>query len=65
MTDMLMEFETLDAQDIKEIMDGSWDIEAKRARVKTAEELQLNIPPPIPSVEKPVVATEPGAQEAG
>jgi cell division protease FtsH len=50
MTDMLMEFETLDALDVKEIMDGSWDIEAKRKRVKAADELQKITPPAPPPV---------------
>ena len=52
MTDMLMEFETLDAQDVKEIMDGSWNTEAKRSRVKAAEDLQKITPPapPLPLV---------------
>lgn len=55
MTDMLMEFETLDSTDIKEIMDGSWDIERKRSRLKTAEDLQKSKtppPPPIPVQER-------------
>ena len=30
MTDLLMEFETLDSTDIKEIMDGSWNSDTKR-----------------------------------
>lgn len=49
MTDMLMEFETLDSTDIKEIMEGSWDAQKKRARLKAADELQRKVPPPIPS----------------
>ncbi|HSX13606.1 MAG TPA: ATP-dependent zinc metalloprotease FtsH [Chlamydiales bacterium] len=55
MTDMLMEFETLDALDVKEIMEGSWNTETKRARVKTADELQKITPaalPPIPVIQK-------------
>ncbi len=52
MADMLMEFETLDAQDIKAIMDGTWDIEEKRARLKAAEELQRKAPPPPPEPAK-------------
>jgi cell division protease FtsH len=48
MTDMLMEFETLDATDVKEIMDGTWSAETKRGRVKTAEDLQMKTPPPPP-----------------
>ena len=48
MADMLMEFETLDATDIKEIMDGSWDAERKKDRLKVADELQRKTPPPPP-----------------
>lgn len=62
MTDMLMEFETLDATDIKEIMDGSWDATKKRERLKTASELQINAPPPVPISIRPVQDT--GPQEA-
>lgn len=40
MTDMLMEFETLDRQDIDEIMRGEWNTDKKRARVKAEAELQ-------------------------
>lgn len=67
MTDMLMEFETLDSTDIKEIMDGSWNIETKRARVKTAEELQVKLPPPIPVPVRPVISPQqdPGIQGVG
>ena len=50
MTDMLMEFETLDSTDIKAIMDGTWDAEAKRGRLKTQDELQMKTPPPPPPV---------------
>jgi len=55
MTDMLMEFETLDAVDIKELMDGSWDEVKKRSRLKAAAELQRKTPPPAP----PLPATNP------
>lgn len=48
MTDLLMEFETLDAEDVKAIMEGSWDGEEKRARLKSAEDLQKKEPPPTP-----------------
>ena len=48
MTDMLMEFETLDSTDIKEIMEGTWNADTKRGRVKSADELQMNTPPPAP-----------------
>ena len=49
---MLMEFETLDAQDVKDIMDGSWDMEKKRARLKEADDLQKKPPPPPPIQEE-------------
>lgn len=48
MADMLMEFETLDATDVKMIMDGTWNTEEKKIRVKAADELQRKIPPPVP-----------------
>jgi cell division protease FtsH len=46
MADMLMLFETLDATDVKEIMEGSWEAEKKQARLKIADELQRKTPPP-------------------
>ncbi len=62
MTDMLMEFETLDATDVKEIMEGSWNAEKKRERVKVADELQKKSPPPIPPIPAAVrPPAEPGA----
>ncbi len=67
MTDMLMEFETLDATDVKEIMSGSWNVETKRERVKTAEELQIKTPPAPPSLPlpiRPIIPQEPDAQGA-
>ncbi|HSX37895.1 MAG TPA: ATP-dependent zinc metalloprotease FtsH [Chlamydiales bacterium] len=49
MSSMLIEFETLDAIDVKEIMDGTWDIEKKRERLQEADKLQkINPPPPPP-----------------
>jgi cell division protease FtsH len=67
MTDMLMEFETLDSTDIKEIMDGTWDSVTKRARVKTADELQIKCPPPAPIAPRPIIAPQqdPGIQGVG
>jgi len=50
MADMLMEFETLDAIDVKEIMDGSWNADTKRSRLKLADDLQMRNPPPPPPV---------------
>lgn len=53
MAEMLMEFETLDAQDVREIMSGEWDPEKKRLRLKSADELQKKkSPPPIPEEKK-------------
>jgi cell division protease FtsH len=67
MTDMLMEFETLDSTDIKEIMDGTWSVETKKARVKCADELQIKAPPPVPTAVKPVIneQQDPGIQGVG
>lgn len=51
MTQMLMEFETLDSEDIQEIIAGTWDINKKRERLKIAEELHkktASVPPPPP-----------------
>lgn len=53
MTEMLMEFETLDAQDVKDIINGEWDIETKRRRLTETENLHMRpaaIPPPPPSM---------------
>lgn len=53
MTKMLIEFETLDNEDLKEIMDDSWNIEEKRLRLKKAEELhKLPSPPPLPPTQE-------------
>jgi cell division protease FtsH len=48
---MLMEFETLDSEDVQRILNHQWDIEEKRARLKTASELNKKAPvapPPSP-----------------
>lgn len=52
LTQMLIEFETLDNIDIQKILEGSWDINEKRARLKTAQELNIrpeSVPPPPPA----------------
>lgn len=49
MTQMLMEFEALDRDDVLEIMSGEFDIEKKRQRVKSTADLQRKLPPPPPS----------------
>lgn len=54
MTQMLMEFETLDADDVQKIANNEWDIEAKRARLKIADDLHKKkpvAPPPAPPLD--------------
>ncbi len=48
MTQMLMEFETLDREDVKEMMEGTWDVEKKKARIKVTENLQKKSPVAAP-----------------
>ncbi|MBX9744748.1 MAG: ATP-dependent zinc metalloprotease FtsH [Chlamydiales bacterium] len=48
MANMLMKFETLDAKDVKEIMDGTWNEKEKESRLKVADDLQMKSPPPPP-----------------
>jgi cell division protease FtsH len=48
MTDMLMEFETLDRDDVLDILNGTWDSEKKKQRLKSAKDLQRKSPPPPP-----------------
>lgn len=59
MTQMLMEFETLDSEDVQEIvLKGSWDISRKRDKLKQAAELHKKdlpgTPPPPPPKEPSV-----------
>lgn len=54
MTAMLIEFETLDAQDVRDIINNEWDPEKKRKRLKEQEQLfkrQPELPPPPPPYE--------------
>lgn len=54
LTKMLIEFETLDAEDIKKIASNEWNLEEKRIRLKKEEELHKKkpaTPPPPPSAE--------------
>ena len=63
MADMLMEFETLDKDDIKEIIEDKWNVEEKRKRLQVADNLHKGIqPPPPPKKEekKPSSKTYPG-----
>jgi cell division protease FtsH len=52
MTEMLMEFETLDRDDVLDIMNGKWDLEKKKQRLKSAEDLNRKLPPPPPAPAK-------------
>ncbi|MGR3973350.1 MAG: ATP-dependent zinc metalloprotease FtsH [Candidatus Rhabdochlamydia sp.] len=47
MTQMLIEFETLDREDVQEIIQGTWDIDKKRQRLKASQELykKITLPP--------------------
>jgi cell division protease FtsH len=53
MTQMLMEFETLDHEDVMKILRGEWNTEEKRARLKAQasflkQETKTPPPPPLP-----------------
>lgn len=48
MTAMLIEFETLDKEDVLAIMDGKWDAENKRRKLKAMSEAYRTLPPPPP-----------------
>lgn len=51
MANMLIEFETLDSEDLRKIMENEWNSEDKMARIKTADELHKKaavVPPPLP-----------------
>jgi cell division protease FtsH len=61
MTEMLVEFETLDAQDVREIINHKWDPEKKRQRLKDQEQLfkrQTETPPPPPPLPNEVKTTD-------
>ena len=50
MTEMLLEFETLDQEDVKAIMEGSFTKEGKKERMKKQEEALKRTPPPAPKL---------------
>lgn len=54
MTDMLIEFESLDKEDVHAIMDGSWNAEKKREKLKAMVEAHRKVPPPPPSDDEEV-----------
>nr|NGX33000.1 ATP-dependent zinc metalloprotease FtsH [Candidatus Anoxychlamydiales bacterium] len=51
MAKSLIKFETLYSDDVKEIMDGSFNEEKKSKKLKIADELQKKAPPPPPPME--------------
>lgn len=53
MAKSLIKFETLYAEDVKEIMEGTFNEEKKSKRLKIADELQKKPPPPPPMQNKP------------
>ncbi|MBS0628420.1 MAG: cell division protein FtsH, partial [Verrucomicrobia bacterium] len=52
MTDMLMEFETLDRDDVILIKEGKWDQDKKREKEKAFELLHRKLPPALPPMDK-------------
>jgi cell division protease FtsH len=48
MKDMLLEFETLDAEDIQSIVKGAWNVEEKRTKQIAILEKSKKVPPPPP-----------------
>ncbi|NBO24283.1 MAG: ATP-dependent zinc metalloprotease FtsH, partial [Chlamydiae bacterium] len=51
MTEMLLEFETLDQEDVKDIMAGTFTKEGKKERMAKQEEALRRTPPPAPKSE--------------
>lgn len=66
MTFMLIEFETLDSEDVQHIIKGEWNIEEKRQRLKKAEELHKKsvATPPPPPPQEPSAPSLPSAAPA-
>lgn len=61
LTEMLIEFETLDTEDVSKILKGEWNIEEKRQRLKKADDLHkkpiVATPPPPPDSALPLPST--------
>lgn len=56
MTDMLMEFETIDAEDVQKMIKREWNSDEKRSKLKAAEALHMKppgeaTPPPAPPLD--------------
>ncbi len=62
MTNMLIEFETLDKEDVLSIMDGSWDPEKKRSKLKAISEAHRKEPPPPPKRDEGIDPINPEPQ---
>jgi cell division protease FtsH len=52
MTQALMEFESLDAEDVKLIVADQWNADEKRLRVETADQKFKKVPPPVPPLKE-------------
>jgi len=65
MAKMLIEFESLDQEDVKAIMDGSWSSDKKKTKLDNAIKAHRKLPPTPPilkdemGVPKPTVTTRP------
>lgn len=64
MAEMLLEFETLDKEDVKAIMGGTWDSEKKRAKEQKIADAHKKVPPPPPSKKEPMKGTDFRPQQA-
>ena len=62
MTDMLLEFEMLDNEDVKAIAGGTWDIEKKRKKLEMATNSHRKAPPPPPKDMEPDKGIDPTPQ---
>lgn len=51
LTEMLIEFETLDSEDVRKIFSNEWNIDDKRAKLKREEEQHRAVPQPSGPVE--------------
>ncbi|MCY3974953.1 MAG: ATP-dependent zinc metalloprotease FtsH [Simkaniaceae bacterium] len=61
MTDSLMEFETLDKEDVHAIMEGTWDAERKKRKIRNISDAnKIHDVPPSPEERKPS-ANKPGS----
>lgn len=62
MTQMLMEFETLDQEDVKAIMSGEWSLEKKKIKVENAVKAHRKLPPPPPQTREEASSQQPTAK---